>query len=54
MLLDEEKTYFRGVRSSVMKIMQSALRLYEKTGDPKFLEHAKWFGEKSVEFKKKI
>ena len=53
-LINEEATFIRGVRSSSMKIMQSALRMYEKTGDDKFLEHAKYFGDFSKKLKARL
>lgn len=53
-IINEEKIFIRGVRSSAMKIMQSALKMYERTGDVKFLDHAKYFGDFSNKLKARL
>jgi inorganic pyrophosphatase len=53
-MVDEEKEFYRKCRGNLMEIVGVTLRMYKKTKDPKWLEHAKWFGEKSAELKTKI
>jgi len=53
-IVDEEKVFIRGVRTSTMKIMQSALKMYEKTGDEKFLSYANHFAEFSKKLKARL
>lgn len=53
-LIEEEKVFVRGIRANILKIMRSALRMYEKTGDEKFLAHAKHFGDFSAKLKGRL
>jgi len=53
-IIKEEKIFIRGIRNSTLKIIQSALKMYEKTKDKKFLEHAKFFGDFSAKLKKRL
>jgi hypothetical protein len=35
------------LRKNFIEVMGVAMRFYEKTGDKKFYEYAKWFGERA-------
>jgi hypothetical protein len=53
-MVDEEKEFFRKCRGSIMEIIEVMLRMYKKTKNEKWLNEARWFGELSLELKKKI
>jgi len=47
----QNKIFFLEMREYHIEIIQIALRMFNKTKDEVFLEHAKFFGQQSKELK---
>lgn len=53
-MVDKEKDLALWLRHKCLIIMGYALRAYKWSGEEKFMEHAKWFGQLSAELKKEL
>lgn len=48
------REYDRKVRESILETMTVAIKMFDKTRDPYWLEEAKWYGQHSERLKKRI
>ena len=54
MIISEDKKFLLWFRKITLELLASSLRCYGRWKDQEFLDHAKEFGQRSLEIKNKL